>query len=142
MIIGQPVAKIAKSAQKSNLTFVQEIKRNWVLYLMALPGIIALLIFSYGPLLGISVAFLDYNPIKALFQYLNGTDTMDTTAWIQGFEKYRWNSIFGFENYWVGKPLYGINRAILGPTLVQEYVNGKLEPKWVAPLPYDLVTEE
>lgn len=67
MIIGQPVAKVASPAQKNTLTFLQEIKRNWVLYLMALPGIIALLIFSYGPLIGISVAFLDYNPIKGIF---------------------------------------------------------------------------
>ena len=89
-----------------------------------------------------NLAYLDYNPIKALFQFIDGKDTMDSTAWMEGFEKYCWGSIFGFENCWVGKPLYGINRAVLGPTLVQEYTDGKLEPKWVAPLPYDLVVEK
>ena len=67
MIIRQRDVKAAAPAQKNNLTFFQEMERNWVLYLMTLPGVIALLIFSYGPLLGISVAFLDYNPIKGIF---------------------------------------------------------------------------
>lgn len=89
-----------------------------------------------------NLAYLEYNPVKALFQFLNGQDTMDTTVWMEGFAKYRWDGLFGFENYWVGKPLYGIDRFLLGPTLVQEYTNGKLEPKWVAPLPYDLVIEK
>ena len=89
-----------------------------------------------------NLAYLEYDPIKALFQFLNGKDTMDSTAWMEGFAQYRWDSIFGFERSWVGKPLYGINRALLCPTLVQEYTDGKLEPKWVAPLPYDLVIEK
>ncbi len=89
-----------------------------------------------------NLAYLEYDPIKALFQFLNGKDTMDTTAWMEGFAQYRWDSIFGFERSWVGKPLYGINRAVLCPTLVQEYTDGKLEPKWVAPLPYDLIIEK
>ncbi len=89
-----------------------------------------------------NLAYFEYNPVKGFFQFLNGQDTMDTTAWMEGFAKYRWDGLFGFENYWVGMPLYGINRFLLGPTLVQEYTNGKLEPKWVAPLPYDLVIEK
>jgi branched-chain amino acid transport system substrate-binding protein len=89
-----------------------------------------------------NLAYLEYNPVKALFQFLDGKDTMDSAAWMEGFAKYRWDGLFGFENYWVGKPLYGIDRFLLGPTLVQEYTDGKLEPKWVAPLPYDLVIEK
>jgi len=41
-------------------------KRNHVFYLMALPGILSLLAFSYGPMGGLAVAFLDYNPIKGI----------------------------------------------------------------------------
>jgi len=41
-------------------------KRNHVFYLMALPGLLSLLAFSYGPMGGLAVAFLDYNPIKGL----------------------------------------------------------------------------
>ena len=38
-----------------------ELFQNRALYLMALPGIAFLLIFSYYPMLGIQIAFRDYN---------------------------------------------------------------------------------
>jgi branched-chain amino acid transport system substrate-binding protein len=89
-----------------------------------------------------ALPFLEYNPIKGFFQFLNGQDTMDTTAWMEGFAEYHWQGLFGFENYWIGKPIYGINRLILGPSVVYEYTDGKLEPKWEAPLPYELLKEK
>jgi len=68
MIFGQRAATAVEAAVPGQkVSFIQEMKRNWVIYAMALPGIIALLVFSYGPLMGISVAFLDYNPIKGIF---------------------------------------------------------------------------
>ena len=85
------------------------------------------------------VASLEYNPVKAFFEFLNGQNTMDTTVWMEGFAKYHWQGLFGFENYWVGKPLFGIDRSVLGPSVVCEYTDGKMETKWNAPLPYDLV---
>jgi putative aldouronate transport system permease protein len=33
---------------------------------MALPAIIAILVFGYGPLSGLSLAFFDYNPVKGI----------------------------------------------------------------------------
>lgn len=88
------------------------------------------------------VASLEYNPVKAFFEFLNGQNTVDTTAWMEGFAKYHWQGLFGFENYWVGKPINGIDRRVLGPSVVCEYTDGELETKWVAPLPYDLVVEK
>jgi ABC-type polysaccharide transport system permease subunit len=41
----------------------RDLKYDWILYLMLVPGIISLLLFSYGPMFGLSVAFLNYNPI-------------------------------------------------------------------------------
>lgn len=56
----------ALTAAKKIPGFFEEIRRNWVLYLMILPGLAALLVFSYGPMFGISVAFLNYNPVKGI----------------------------------------------------------------------------
>jgi len=89
-----------------------------------------------------ALPFLEYNPVKGFFQFLNGQDTMDTTAWMEGFEKYHWSGLWGFDSYWIGKPMYGINRLTLGPSVVYEYTDGKLEPKWESPLPLELLQEK
>ncbi len=90
-----------------------------------------------------SMGGFEYNPLKALFGYLNGTDTMDTTSWVAGFEKCHWQGIWGTDSFWVGKPLNGINRLILGPSWVGEWEDGKLvEEKWTAPLPLEIFVGE
>lgn len=44
-----------------------DLARNWPLYLMALPAVLSILIFGYGPLFGLSIAFLDYSPVRGVF---------------------------------------------------------------------------
>lgn len=39
-----------------------DLRHNWPLYLMALPAVAAVLVFSYGPLFGLVIGFLDYSP--------------------------------------------------------------------------------
>jgi hypothetical protein len=80
-----------------------------------------------------------YGGMKPFFEFLNTQDTMDTTAWMEGFAKYRWQSIWGFEAFWVGKPIYGIDRALLWGFWTSEWTDGKPETKWVPPdIPLDL----
>lgn len=88
-----------------------------------------------------ALPYLEYNPVKGFLRFLNGQDSMDSTAWVQGFENYKWPGLWGFDSYWIGKPMYGINRLVLGPSFVYEYTDGKLEVKWEAPLPYALLKE-
>lgn len=40
------------------------IKQNWSLYIMLIPAGILLLIFSYYPMYGVSIAFQDYQPVN------------------------------------------------------------------------------
>jgi len=80
-----------------------------------------------------------YDGIKPFFEFINGQDTMDTTVWMEGFAKSRWQSIWGREGRWVGKPITGINRMLVWGFWVSEYTNGKPETKWKAPIPWDLV---
>ena len=90
----------------------------------------------------IDIAWEFYNGVKPFFEFLDGQDTMDTTAWMQSFEEYRWQGLFGHEGYWVGKPIFGINRLLLRNFWASEWIDGKLETKWEAPIPYELFVEQ
>ncbi len=83
-----------------------------------------------------------YRALKPFFEFLDGQNKMDTTAWMRGFEKYRWRDIYGREATWVGKPIYGINRLLFRSFWVSEYVNGKLETRWEAPIPMEFFVEK
>jgi branched-chain amino acid transport system substrate-binding protein len=80
-----------------------------------------------------------YDGVKPFFEFINGKDTMDTTVWMEGFAKYRWESVWGREGRWVGKPRHGINRMLVYGFWVSEYINGKPETKWQAPIPWDIL---
>lgn len=40
--------------------------RNWDLYLMAVPMVVYYIIFCYGPMYGLQIAFMDYNPWRGM----------------------------------------------------------------------------
>ena len=83
-----------------------------------------------------------YNTARAFFKFLDGQDTMDTTAWVDGFAKYRWQGIWGHEDFVAGKPVFGINRFCLNSSWASEWKDGKLYTDWVAPMPYELFVEQ
>ncbi|WP_256756891.1 sugar ABC transporter permease [Cohnella sp. WQ 127256] len=45
----------------------RELKRNYALYLMLLPAIILVLVYSYGPMAGLAIAFEKFTPSKGIF---------------------------------------------------------------------------
>lgn len=45
----------------------RELKRNKILYLMAIPVILYFAIFCYGPMIGLTIAFKDYQVAKGIF---------------------------------------------------------------------------
>lgn len=47
------------------------IKKNWGLYLMLLPGLLTLAIFTFAPMFGLYMAFIRYSPSKPIFQSPN-----------------------------------------------------------------------
>jgi hypothetical protein len=83
-----------------------------------------------------------YNGVKAFFEFLNGQDTTDTTAWMEGFAKYRWQGIWRTGSFWCGKRLYEIDRVTLWGFWATEWKDGKPETKWAAPVPYELFAGE
>jgi ABC-type branched-subunit amino acid transport system substrate-binding protein len=88
------------------------------------------------------IVYKFYNGMKAMFEVINGQDTMDTTVWMKGIEKYHWPGVWGFDQFWVGKPIFGIDRLLLTHFWVSVYKDGKLTTVWEAPIPWDLFVEQ
>lgn len=47
--------------------FLDEMSRNWMIYLMAVPGVALLFVFNYMPMFGVAVAFEKYSPGLGVF---------------------------------------------------------------------------
>lgn len=58
---------IGKSKKKKH-GFIFEIKKNRALYLMTAPAVLFLLVFSYYPMLGIQIAFKEYNIVDGMWK--------------------------------------------------------------------------
>jgi ABC-type polysaccharide transport system permease subunit len=48
-------------------SLARDLRRNWVLYLMALPAVVAIVLFNYGPMFGIVIAFQNYSLVRGVF---------------------------------------------------------------------------
>jgi len=49
------------------MRFIKEIKTNFLLYMMALPVVLLTFLFKYVPMVGVLIAFEDFNPLKGIF---------------------------------------------------------------------------
>lgn len=45
-----------------------QIKKNWALYLMMVPGVVVLILFTYIPMYGVIMAFQDFNIFQGYFE--------------------------------------------------------------------------
>lgn len=76
---------------KSKATFWQRLsrsfKRDWQLYILALPALVYVLIFCYGPMYGLQIAFKDFTPSKGF----------DGSAWI-GLKHFK--TLFSSYQFW------------------------------------------
>lgn len=61
--VSQPKA----AATEIRLPWRQDLAKYWQLYVMALPAVLSILAFSYGPMFGVSIAFLDYSVVRGIF---------------------------------------------------------------------------
>ena len=67
---------------------VRDFHHNWMLYLMMTPVILYYLVFKFGPMFGVSIAFMDYKPAKGFLG----------SQWV-GFKHF----INFFTNYYFGR---------------------------------------
>lgn len=56
-----------KKVKQKEASFIKEIIKNKYLYLLTLPGILFFIIFNYLPMIGLYIAFIDYNPLAGLY---------------------------------------------------------------------------
>lgn len=79
-MVKSKTAAVGKIKKKDG--FVREILKNWMAYLMALPGLLLLLVFCYLPMCGVIVAFKDYSPARGIF----GSDWVGVEQFTQFFQ--------------------------------------------------------
>lgn len=68
-------------------TIQKSLKKNWELYLMILPVILYFIIFKYGPMYGLQIAFKNYLPLKGFVK----------SSWV-GFKHFA--RFFNSYNFW------------------------------------------
>ena len=54
------MAKVSTTVVAKKKSLATKIAEDWQLILLALPGLVFYLVFRYGPMYGISIAFKDY----------------------------------------------------------------------------------
>src|SRR4051812_34518748 len=57
-----------KTAVKQHSPLISNLKRNWTLYTMVLPGVALILVFAYIPMYGVVMAFQNFKPALGFFQ--------------------------------------------------------------------------
>jgi len=58
--------KSKSAAANAKNGFTQEIRRNWMLYLLTVPALLFVLVFRYAPMVGIVIAFKKFIPIEGI----------------------------------------------------------------------------
>lgn len=73
---------------------VGRFRRQLPYFLMLIPGILAMLIFHYAPLLGVVIAFEDFNPRDVFFSEWVGLDNFRFVFRLPGFSRTIWNTLY------------------------------------------------
>lgn len=60
-------AKTKELKKPLSVRFKKDIKRNYLIYLMLIPGILILILFKLGPMGGMVIAFEDFSAFKGVF---------------------------------------------------------------------------
>ncbi len=82
-------ADVSQTVTVRKLTFGERLKKDWQLILLAIPGIIFYIIFRYGPMYGVTIAFKDYQIYTGIMR----------SPWI-GFKNFV--EFFNIQNGWSG----------------------------------------
>lgn len=71
------------------------LRRQIPLHVMLIPGLLLVLIFSYGPMVGITIAFQKFMPAKGFFgsQWI-GWDNFEYIFMLPDFKRALWNTIY------------------------------------------------
>ena len=62
----------APNALRRPNKFIAYMRKYWFVYMLVLPGLVFMLVFDYGPMYGILLAFKDYPPLGRVGQPVGG----------------------------------------------------------------------
>lgn len=71
--------------------FVKNFKRSWMLHLMMLLPFIFMIVFEFGPMFGLQIAFKDYSPRRGIW----GSEWVGLENFKAFFSNYKWKQIVG-----------------------------------------------
>lgn len=78
-----------------NQMVIKRFKSEWLLHVMLIPGIIITLIYAYGPMFGIVMAFQKYNPVRGFLRSsFVGLKNFRYVFNMPDFYDVLWNSFF------------------------------------------------
>lgn len=85
-------AEVANKLKKQ--AFIKGVKKSWPFYLMVAPTLVYIIIFCYGPMYGLQIAFKDYRSTKGIW----GSEWVGLKHFINfvqfpNFWKYMWNTL-------------------------------------------------
>ena len=76
------------------MTLKGKLKRQWLLHIMLIPGLIVIIIFNYVPLYGLIIAFQNYNPILGFSSNWIGWDNFRFLFNQPNFIQTIWNTLY------------------------------------------------
>jgi putative aldouronate transport system permease protein len=114
---------ITKKKKKHN-KFLQGIRRDYLLYLMILPGILYVIIFKYIPMYGMTIAFKDYNITSSISDAVwVGFDNFIDLFRRNAFQRAFYNNII----ISLSKLVFGFPMPIILALLINEIKRTKLK---------------
>jgi len=104
--------------------FLSYLRKDYLLYLMILPGILYIIIFKYLPMYGITIAFKDYKITSGFFDapwvgFNNFVNLFSRSAFIRAFKNNIFISIY--------KLIFGFPFPIILSLLINEVRNSKVK---------------
>ncbi len=77
--------------EKGFSLFLREFRKNWQLHVLLLLPLLYILIFSYGPMYGVQIAFRDYSARKGIW----GSEWVGLTNFVSFFNYYGFKNVVG-----------------------------------------------
>ena len=96
---------------------IRNFKKEWPLHVLILPALIVTLIFSYGPMYGLIMAFRNFNPVRGIM----GSDWvgLDNFRWLFAQEAFR-RTIPNTLIISMGKIIFGTLASVIFSLLLNE----------------------
>lgn len=122
---GIRIAEAGKDNRAGMARVLVRLRKDWLLYVMLLPGLLYFLVFKYGPMLGLITAFQDYNAMLGWF----GSEFVGFKHFIRLFEDPKFFQIFrntlvlAFFNIVVYFPLPIILALLINELKLKKYKN-------------------